>query len=111
MKLPKNFGTQNMGDMMKQAQSAMARAQNLEEELKAERFVISQNGVSAEFNGTGELQKLSIDPELIDPEDKEGLEDILVGAIRSGFNRAVELRAERVNEILPNMPNIPGLNF
>lgn len=111
MKLPKNFGTQNMGDMMAQAQSAMKKAQSLEEDLKQERFVINSNGVAAEFNGTGELQKLSIDPELIDPEDKEALEDIIVGAIRQGFTRAVELRAERVNEILPNMPNIPGLNF
>lgn len=100
-----------MGDMLAQAQNAMKRAQNLEDELKAERFVINSNGVAAEFNGTGELMKLSIDPDLIDPEDKETLEDVLVGAIRQGFTRAVDLRAERVNEILPNMPQIPGLSF
>lgn len=111
MKLPKNFGTQNMGDMLKSAQSAMARAQNLEEDLKNERFVINKGQVSAEFNGVGEIQRLRIDKSVVDPEDVEALEDLIVSAVRDGFNKATELRNERVQEILPNMPNIPGLGF
>jgi DNA-binding YbaB/EbfC family protein len=89
----------------------MARAQNLEEELKAERFVINKGLVTAEFNGTGEIQKIRIDKSVVDPDDVEALEDLILSAVRDGFNKAVELRAERVNEILPNMPQIPGLNF
>jgi len=61
------------------------------------------------FDGTGKLLSIKIDPEIVDPEDVEALEDLIVGAIRSGFDQATELRNARVQGILPNLPDIPGL--
>jgi len=55
MKLPKNFGGQGFGGMLKQAQDAMARAQQLEEELAQERIAIDKGPVKAIFDGTGML--------------------------------------------------------
>jgi hypothetical protein len=110
MKLPKNFGGQGFGNMMEQAKSAMARAQQLEEELAAEKIEIDKGEVKAIFNGTGEIQSIKIDPEIVDPEDIEALEDLIVGAVRDGFTKATEIRNEKVNEIMPNIPGgIPGL--
>jgi DNA-binding YbaB/EbfC family protein len=109
MKLPKNFGGQGFGGMMDQMKSAMARANTLEEELAAERITIEKEFVKAVFNGRGELQTLTIAKELVDPDDVDGLETALVAALREGFEKATELRDERVKEILPNVPNIPGL--
>ncbi|MCW5944093.1 MAG: YbaB/EbfC family nucleoid-associated protein [Fimbriimonadaceae bacterium] len=110
MKLPKHFGGQGFQGMMSQVQGAMARAQNLEDELAAERIPIDKGQVKAVFNGRGELLKLSLDPAIVDPEDIEGLEDLIVGTIRDGFTKATELRDAKVQSILPNMPDIPGLN-
>lgn len=106
MKLPKNFGGQGFGGMMKQAQQAMARAQTLEQELAMERIEIDKGPVKVVFSGTGEIQKLSIDKSVVDPEDVEALEDLILSAVRDGFTQATDLRAAKVQEI---MPNIPGL--
>jgi DNA-binding YbaB/EbfC family protein len=109
MKLPKNFGPAGFGGMMQQMQSAMAKAQSLEAELENERFAIDKGQIKALFDGTGKLLSIKIDPEIVDPEDVEALEDLIVGAIRSGFDQATELRNARVQGILPNLPDIPGL--
>ena len=109
MKLPKNFGGQGFGGMMKQMQDAMAKAQDLEDELQAHRIGVDKGPVKALFAGTGEPIKISIDPNIVDPDDVEALEDLIITAMREGFNAAVELRNAKVQGILPNVPDIPGL--
>lgn len=111
MKLPKGFGGQGFGGMMNQLQGAMARAQSLETELEQERIEVDKGPVKAVFNGKGELASLKIDPSIVDPSDVEALEDLITGVVRDGFTRATELRSEKLNEILPNMPQIPGVNL
>lgn len=106
MKLPKNFGGKGFSGALQQAQSAMARAQNLELELAAERIAIDKGPVKALLNGTGELLRISIDKSVVDPDDVEMLEDLIVSAIKEGFNAATELRNSRVQSILPNIPGL-----
>jgi DNA-binding YbaB/EbfC family protein len=99
MKLPKGFGGQGMGGMMAKAQEAMARAQNLEVELANERFTIDKGPVKAIVAGTGQLVKISIDKSVVDPEDIEALEDLIVSAVRDGFDKATEIRNQKVEQI------------
>ena len=106
MKLPKGFGGQGFGGMLQQAQQAMARAQQLEEELANERIGVDKGPVKAVFDGTGQLLTLKIDPSVVDPEDVEALEDLIVSAVRDGFTTATEARNAKVQSI---MPNVPGL--
>ncbi len=106
MKLPKNFGPQGFGGMLEQMKGAMARAQTLEAELQNERLTVDKGPVKALFNGTGELLRISIDKSIVDPEDVEALEDLIVSAVRDGFNSATQLRESRVQGILPNVPDI-----
>ena len=109
MKLPKGFGGSGFGGVMQQMQSAMERAQNLEQELAAQRLDIDKGPIKATFAGTGELVKIKIDPSVVDPEDVEALEDLIVSAVRDGFAKATEIRNSKVQEIMPNMPNLPGM--
>jgi DNA-binding YbaB/EbfC family protein len=106
MKLPKNFGPQGFGGMMAQMKDAMARAKDLETELENERIGIDKGPVKALFDGTGRLLKLAIDPAIVDPTDVEALEDLVVGAIRDGFDQATNLRNARVQGIIPNLPDL-----
>src|SRR5436309_310873 len=99
MKLPKGFGGQGFGGMMAKAQDAMARAQNLEAELANERIMIDKGPVKAVVAGTGQLVKITLDKSVVDPEDIEALEDLIVSAVRDGFDKATEIRAMRVEEI------------
>jgi hypothetical protein len=106
MKLPKNFGPQGFGGMMKQMQDAMAKAQSLEAELANERIPVDRGPVKALFDGTGQLLGIKIDPSVVDPDDVEALEDLIIGAVRTGFDLATELRNNRVQGILPNVPDL-----
>jgi DNA-binding YbaB/EbfC family protein len=106
MKLPKNFGPQGFGGVMQQMKDAMARAQTLEAELQNERIGVDKGPVKALFSGTGEILKIAIDPAIVDPDDVEALEDLIVSAIREGFNQATQLRESRVQGILPNVPDL-----
>jgi len=99
MKLPKSFGGQGFGGALAKAQQAMARAQNLETELANERIQIDKGPVKAIVSGTGQLVKISLDKSVVDPEDVEALEDLIVSAVRDGFDKATEIRALRVEEI------------
>jgi nucleoid-associated protein EbfC len=99
MKLPKGFGGQGMGGMMAKAQEAMARAQNLEVELANERITIDKGPVTAVVAGTGQLVKITLKKEVVDPEDIEALEDLIVSAVRDGFEKATEIRNQKVEQI------------
>lgn len=92
--------------MMAQMQSAMARAKDLNDELERERVPIDKGPVKMLFNGLGELQKISIDPSVVDPNDVEGLEDLILSAVRDGFQQTTERREEKTQQI---MPKIPGM--
>lgn len=92
--------------MLQQAQQAMARAQQLEEELANERIGVDKGPVKAVFDGTGQLLQIKIEPSVVDPEDVEALEDLIVSAVRDGFTTATEARNAKVQSI---MPNVPGL--
>lgn len=114
MKLPKGLGG-GMGGLggglMQNVQSAMARAQNLEQELETETINVDKGPVKATFDGTGRIQTIKIDKSVVDPEDVEALEDLITGVVRDGFEKAVELRADRVAEITKGLPPIPGLGL
>lgn len=111
MKLPKGFGGQGFGGYLDQMKGAMSRAQTLEAELANERIGVDKGPVKAVFSGTGEILSLKIDASVVDPEDVEALEDLVMGAVRDGFQQATDLRQAKLQEIMPNLPNIPGLNM
>jgi len=106
MKLPKNFGPQGFGGMMAQMKNAMEQAQQLEAKLANERIGVDRGPVKALFDGTGQLLAIKIDPAAVDPEDVEALEDVIVSAVRTGFEQATELRNSMVQGILPNVPDL-----
>lgn len=97
--------------MMKQLQDAMEKAQNLENELAAQTFETKAGGgmVILTFNGLGQPQSVKISKEVVDPEDVEMLEDMILGAVRDGFDHAVRIREEKTAEIQAAMPKIPGM--
>ncbi|MBS1725311.1 MAG: YbaB/EbfC family nucleoid-associated protein [Armatimonadetes bacterium] len=111
MKLPKGLGGGMGGGLMANVQNAMARAQNLEQELETETINVDKGPVKATFDGTGRIQTIKIDKSVVDPDDIEALEDLITGAVRDGFEKAVELRADRVSEITKGLPPIPGLGL
>lgn len=106
MKLPKGLG--NMGALLKQAQDAMQRAKELEDELKLEVVECERDGVRVKYSGVGELLSIQIAKDLVDPADVEGLEDALLLVLREGYSKSLELRQRKVQEITGGL-NLPGM--
>jgi nucleoid-associated protein EbfC len=109
--VPNPFGgLGNMGNIMKQAQKMMEQAKKAEEELAAARVEGTSGGgmVKVAATGAGEVLEITIDPQVVDPEDVEMLQDLVVTAVREAIEKATELRTERMKDLTGGM-SIPGL--
>jgi len=106
-------GMPNMGQIMKQAQQFQAKMAKLQEELGDRTVEASSGGgmVTVTANGRQEIVAINIEPEVIDPEDREMLQDLVIAAVNDGLNRAKEMMNEEMGKLTKgmNLPNIPGL--
>ena len=103
----------NMGKLMKQAQQLQAKMAKMQEELSEKTVEASAGGgmVVAIANGRQEIVSIKIDPEVIDPEDVDMLQDLIQAAVNDGLPRAKEMMNEEMGKLTKglNLPNIPGL--
>jgi len=106
-------GIPNMGNLMKQAQQFQAKLAKLQEELAGRTVEASSGGgmVSVVANGRQEVISIRIDPEVIDREDKEMLQDLILAAVNDALSRAKAMVNEEMGKLTHglNLPNIPGL--
>ena len=103
-------GIGNLAGMLKQAQEIGSRMQGVAEELKGRKAVGTAGGglVEVEVNGLSEVLKCRIDPSLMQPTDRELLEDLLAAAVNQALGKAKELHAEALKSLTGNM-DLPGL--
>ncbi len=100
----------NMQNLMRQAQKMQRQMQQAQEELaQAELTGMSGGGmVKVTVSGTSQILGIQIDPEVIDPEEKEMLEDLILAALQDAFGQAQALSQEKMGRFTNGM-NIPGL--
>lgn len=105
-------GLGSMGNLMKQAQKAMEQMQRMEAELAATRIEGSAGGgmVRVEATGTGIFEAVHIDPQAVDPDDVEMLQDLVLSAVRDAADKAARLKEERMKEVTGGLglPGMPG---
>src|SRR3954469_16326001 len=84
----------NIQQMLKQAQEMMAAQQEAQDKLKDERVEASAGGgmVKVVVSGDLKLQDLRIDPDAVDPEDVEMLQDLVLAAVNEALRQAVSLQ-------------------
>ncbi len=99
-----------MGNLMKQAQKMQEQMLKMQQELEAREVSASSGGgmVEAVVNGKGELLRLKLDPEVVDPQDVEMLCDLLVAAVGEAQRRAQEMTQQEMSKLTGGL-NIPGL--
>ena len=98
------------GGIVKQAQRMQQQIGRVQDQM-ADREIEATSGggaVLAVVNGRQELVKLKINPEVVDPEDVEMLEELVQTAINIAMKNAVDMLQSEVNKITGGM-NIPGL--
>ena len=115
VRLPKGVGggPQDMNSLMRQAQNMQEDMAAKQTELEEREYDISAGGgvVNVRINGKNEILSINIDEQIIDPEDKETLEDILVAAVNEAIKRVSDVNAAEMSKITGSMsvPGMPGL--
>ena len=100
----------DMKKMMKQAQKMQRDAAAAQQEIAAMTFEASAGGgmVKATMTGDGQLTGITIDPEALNPEDVDLLQDMIVAAVNEASNNATQVANQRMGAITGGL-NIPGL--
>ena len=103
-------GMPNMGQIMKQAQKFQTKMAKLQEELSERTVEASAGGgmVTVVANGAQDVLSINIDPEVIDPDDVEMLQDLIMAAVNDALNKAKAMMNEEMGQLTKGM-NIPGM--
>lgn len=103
----------NLGQMMKQAQAMQTRMQEMQEEMEKLEMEGSSGGglVQVVITGKGELRRLSVDPSLVDPAEKEVMEDLIVAAVNDAKARADERMREETQKLMGGIQLPPGMKL
>lgn len=101
------MGGLNM-DMIKQAQKMQQDMEKLQAELMEKEYTATAGGgvVVATVNGKHELRKLVIDPEAVDPDDVEMLQDMVLAAVNEANRTAADDMSENMGKITGGL-NLP----
>ena len=115
--MAKGYGSRGMGgmggginmNMIKQAQKMQQDMQKMQAELEEKEYTASAGGgvVSATVTGKRELKALVIDPEAVDPDDVEMLQDMIVAAVNEAIRAAESEMANSMQKLTGSM----GLPF
>ena len=103
----------NIGNMMKQVTAMQSKMAEMQKKLEEMELVGQAGGnkVSVVINGKAELKKISIDPVLLDPEEKEMLEDLIVAAMGSAKKQADEHVAKETEGVMGGIKLPPGIKL
>ncbi len=103
-------GMGNMGNMMKQVQKMQKQMADLQKELDEREVEASAGGgaVTVKVNGKKEVLAITIDKDVVDPDDVEMLQDLILAATNEALRSADEMVSREMQKITGGM-NIPGL--
>lgn len=104
------MGGGNMNNMMKQVQKMQQQMEAAQKEIEEKEIESTSGGgaVTVVVTGKKVLKSLKIDPEVVDKDDVEMLEDLIVAAINEAFRKADETSEQEMKKITGGL-NIPGL--
>lgn len=95
------MGGMNQANMMKQAQKMQQELAKMQAELEVSSFTATAGGgaVKATVSGKRELTALEIDPDAVDPEDVEMLQDMVIAAVNEAMRKVDEASSSNMSKI------------
>ena len=114
VRLPQGVGggPSNMQSMLKQAQKMQEEMAEKQAELEEREYDVAAGGgvINVKINGKKEILSVKIDPEVVDPDDVETLEDLIVAAVNEAIKKVEEISANEMQKITGSM-NLPAGMF
>ena len=107
MRMPKGMGGGGMAQQLQKLQQEMLETQ---EALGDEVVEVTAGGgaITLAITGHQRVQSITIDPEVVDPEDVEMLQDLIVAAINEAIEKSQNMAAERLSGLTGGL-GLPGL--
>ncbi|MBD5084888.1 MAG: YbaB/EbfC family nucleoid-associated protein [Clostridiales bacterium] len=104
----RGMGGGNMNNMIRQAQKMQQDMLKAQEELEAKTYEAGAGGgvVSATVSGRKELVSITIDPEAVDPDDVEMLQDLIVAAVNEALRKASDDASSQMSKLTGGL-NLP----
>ena len=101
----------NQMNMMRQAQKMQQDFLKMQEELESSNFEFTAGGgaVKATVSGTRQFSSIEIDPEVVDPEDVEMLQELILAAVNGALKKADDKTNESMAKLQGGMGGFPGL--
>ena len=105
-----NQGGGNMNNMLKQAQKMQEDMANVQADLEEREYTATSGGgmVSVTVDGKHLVKEIKINPDIVDPEEPEMLEDLITVAINEAINNAIKTAETEMGAITAGL-NMPGL--
>ena len=102
------MGVMSQANMMKQAQKMQAELAKMQAELEQSSFSATAGGgvVKATVNGKRELTALEIEPDAVDPEDVEMLQDLVIAAVNEALRKVDDASSSNMSK-LTGMKGLP----
>ena len=102
-------GAQNQGNMMKKIQQMQEDMTRIQEEIEATEYTSSVGGGAVEVtvNGSHEVLSIKMQPDVVDPEDIEMLEDLLISALNESIKKANDAMDQGMEKAKGGL-SIPG---
>jgi nucleoid-associated protein EbfC len=102
-----------MGDMLQKVQQLQEEMVKAQESLADETVAVTAGGGAIEVTITGQqrLTAVKIDPDVVDPEDVEMLQDLIVAAVNEAIEKSQQMAAERLNSLTGGLGLPPGLGL
>ena len=103
----------NMGNLMKQAQKMQRQMEEKTKEFEEKTWQASAGGgmVTVEVTGKKEISKITIKPEVVDPDDIETLEDLIMAATNEAYRSMEEETAQAMDNITGGLTSSFGGGF
>lgn len=100
----------NMNNLMKQAQKMQRQMEEASKELEEKEITASSGGgvVEVTVSGKKEFTKIKIDPEAVDPDDVEMLEDLIMAACNEALRQMEEYSQQSMSKITGGLGGIGG---
>lgn len=105
-----NKGAQNMNSMVKQAQKMQEDIQAVQEKLEQTEFTETAGGgmVTLTMTGAKELKELKIDPDIVDKDDIENLQDIIIAGVNAVLKKIEDESTKEMEKVTGGV-SFPGL--
>ena len=104
-------GGMNQAAMMKQAQKMQQDLLRMQQEQESKTFTAKAGGgmVAATVNGKHELTALEINPEAVDPDDVDMLQDMIIAAVNEAMRTADSEAANNMSKLTGGLGGLGGL--